>query len=167
MDYELPTISMQNKLSVVILRGKNISEMSDINKMSVHLEQILAEKDRVDLKIRQSITDALLKSANFIILCGYDYGLLSELFKILSHMETLEDKTNLPFVFLHEEPGQSVHSGLNSLITTGGDIGRMDIKIFNQVIDTWTYNDIIGYIDVALRRLGPSTDTQPTQPESV
>lgn len=156
---------MQSKLSVVLLKGKNISEVSDMNKMSIHLQQILAEKEKVDLKVRQTISEAAIKSANFIILCGYDLGLLSELFKILSYMESIEEKDR-PTVFLYEEPGQSIYSTINSIIYSGSGLGRVDIKIFNKVVDTWTYNDIIGYVNVSVRSLGLSTNTSDTKPNA-
>ena len=149
---------MQNKLSVVLLKGKNINEMSDMNRMSVHLEQILAEKEGVDLKVRQNITDALLKSVNFIVLCGYDSGLLSEFFKIIAYMESIT-KEDRPIVFLYEEPGQTIESNINELIRRGSELDRIDITVFDKVIDTWTYNDIIGYINVSLKRLGSSSNT--------
>jgi hypothetical protein len=154
---------MQPKLSAVLLKGKNISEVSDMNKMSVHLEQILMEKEGVDLKVRQSITDALLKSANFIILCGYDSGLLSELFKIISYMESVIEKER-PVLFLYEEPGRTIFPLINSLMTSGSDLERIDIKVLDKVVDTWTYNDIIGYINVSIKQIGLSANTANVEP---
>ena len=54
---------MPSKISVVLLKGKSIGETSDINKMAVHLEQILTEKDQVDFKVRQSLTEPAVKTS--------------------------------------------------------------------------------------------------------
>ena len=154
---------MQTKLSVILLRGKNVSELSDMNKMSVHLEQLLTEKDRVDLKVRQNLTDPLLKSADFIVLCGYDAGLLSEFFKIVSYIESLNGSEKKPYIFLYEEPGQSINSTINDLFMQGSGMGRMDVKVLDNIVDTWTYNDIIGYINIHVKRLGSAGNTQRTK----
>ena len=66
---------MSSKVSVVILKSKSVDSTSDINKMVVHLEQILTEKDNIDLKVRQSLTDPIIKSSQFIIFAGWDQGL--------------------------------------------------------------------------------------------
>jgi len=148
---------MQSKVSVLLLKGKNVDEMSDMNKMAVHLEQILTEKDGVELKTRQGLTDPAVKSSDFIIFCGYDCGSLGELFKALGVIETLEGKEG-PVIFMYEEPGNSINEYLNRILTAGMDLGRVDPKIFDKIIDTNTYRDIIGYIDVSLRKLGtPAT----------
>lgn len=147
---------MQSKISVLLLKGKNIDEMSDINKMAVHLEQILTEKDGVDLKIRQGLTDPAIKSADFIIFCGYDCGTLGEIFKALGVIEGLDGKEG-PVLFLYEEPGNSIYEYIDRILTAGMDLRRIDSKLFDKVIDTSTYRDIIGYIDVTLRKLGNST----------
>ena len=149
---------MQLKLSVVLLKGPNVNAESDINKMTVHLEQMLTEKDGVDLKIRQSLTEPTIRKTNFIVFCGYDTTVLSELFKAMSVVETCEPNEG-PTLFLYDEPGQSIQTHLDYIITAGADLGRIDPKLFNKVIDTWSHNDIIGYINVALRRLGTSSDT--------
>lgn len=149
---------MQLKLSVVLLKGQNINAESDINKMAVHLEQMLTEKDGVDLKIRQSLTEPTIRKTDFIVFCGYDAALLSELFKAMSVVETCEPSEG-PTLFLYDEPGQSIQNHLDYIIRAGADIKRIDPKLFNKIIDTWSHNDIIGYINVALRRLGTSSDT--------
>jgi hypothetical protein len=144
---------MQSKLSVILLKGRNIDETSDMNKMAVHLEQILSEKDGIDLKIRQSITDAMLKSVNFIVFCGYDTTILSEFFKSLSAIEAVEGQEG-PTVFLYEEPGQSIWEHLNYILREGMDLGRVSPKVFNKVVDVWSYHDIINTINISLKRLG-------------
>jgi hypothetical protein len=149
---------MQLKLSVVLLKGQNINAESDINKMAVHLEQMLTEKDGVDLKVRQSLTEPTIRKTDFIVFCGYDTALLSELFKAMSVVETCEPNEG-PTLFLYDEPGQSIQSHIDYIIRAGVDIRRIDPKLFDKVIDTWSHNDIIGYINVALRRLGTSSDT--------
>lgn len=147
---------MQSKVSVLLLKGKNIDEMSDMNKMAVHLEQILTEKDGVDLKTRQGLTDPAIKSADFIVFCGYDCGVIGEIFKALGVIETLDGKEG-PVLFLYEEPGNSVYEYFNRILTEGMDLGRISPKVFDKIIDTNTYRDIIGYIDVSLRKLGTPT----------
>lgn len=149
---------MQLKLSVVLLKGPNVNAESDINKMAVHLEQMLTEKDGVDLKIRQSLTEPTIRKTNFIVFCGYDTTILSELFKAMSVVETCEPNEG-PTLFLYDEPGQSIQTHLDYIITAGVDLGRINPKLFNKVIDTWSHNDIMGYINIALRRLGTSSDT--------
>jgi hypothetical protein len=146
---------MQSKISVLLLKGKNVDEMSDMNKMAVHLEQVLTEKDGVDLKIRQGLTDPAIKSSDFIVFCGYDCGILGELFKALSVIESLDGKEG-PVLFLYEEPGNSIYEHLNRVLTSGMDLKRIESKVFDKIIDTNTYRDIIGYIDVSLRKLGTS-----------
>lgn len=147
---------MQSKISVLFLKGKNIGEMSDMNKMSVHLEQVLTEKDGIDLKIRQGLTDPAIKSADFIIFCGYDCGILEEFFRTLSVIEALEGKEG-PVIFLYEEPGNSIYEYINRILTAGMDLKRISPKVFDKIVDTNTYRDIIGYIDVSLRKLGTPT----------
>lgn len=149
---------MQSKISVLLLKGKNVDEMSDMNKMAVHLEQVLTEKDGVDLKTRQGLTDPAIKSADFIVFCGYDCGIIGEVFKALGVIETLDGKEG-PVLFLYEEPGNSVYEHFNRVLTEGMDLGRINSKVFDKIIDTNTYRDIIGYIDVSLRKLGSSTTT--------
>lgn len=149
---------MQSKVSVLLLKGKNVDEMSDMNKMAVHLEQVLTEKDGVELKTRQGLTDPAIKSADFIVFCGYDCGSMGEFFKALGVIETLEGKEG-PVIFMYEEPGNSIYEHLNRILTAGMDLGRVDPKIFDKIIDTNTYRDIIGYIDVSLRKLGTPATT--------
>lgn len=155
---------MQSKISVVLLKSKVVDNSSDLNKMAVHLEQLLAEKDGVELKTRQSLTDPTIKSASFIIFCGYDCPTLSEFFKALSTIESLEGVEG-PTLFLYEEPGQSVWERLNYVIRDGVDLRRISPKIFDKVIDTWSYRDIITTIDIALRRIGTGS-TSDTGPEA-
>lgn len=144
---------MQSKISVLLLKGKNVNEVSDVNKMAVHLEHLLNEKEGVDLKVRQSLTDPSIKASDFIIFCGYDTGILSEFFKTLYVMESMEDNSG-PIVFLYEEPGTSIYEKLDRILTEGMDLERINPKIFKKIVDTSTYRDIIGYIDVSLKKLG-------------
>jgi hypothetical protein len=150
---------MQSKLSVLMLKGKSVDEMSDMNKMSVHLEQLLAEKDGLDFKIRQGLTDPAIKAAQFIIFCGVDAGTLSEFFKAVAVVDSMEGDKDGPTIFLYEEPGQSVWEHLNYIIRNGVDLRRINPKIYNKVVDCWSYRDIIGTIDIAIKRLGISSDT--------
>jgi hypothetical protein len=144
---------MPSKISVVLLKGKSIGETSDINKMAVHLEQILTEKDQVDFKVRQSLTEPAIKTSEFIVICGSDTSSLSELFKALSVLEAL-DGDDGPTVFLYDEPGIYTYEQINSILTDGMDAGRVNPKVFNKIVNTTSYRDIIGYIDVALRKIG-------------
>jgi len=144
---------MQAKISAVLIKSKAVDNSSDLNKMAVHLEQVLTEKEGVELKVRQGLTEASMKSASFIIFCGYDCGSLGEFFKALSAIEACEGSDG-PMIFLYEEAGQSIWERINYILRDGVDLGRMDPKIFNRVIDTWSYRDIISTIDVSLRRLG-------------
>ena len=149
---------MQSKVSVLLLKGKNVDEMSDMNKMAVHLEQTLAEKDGVDFKTRQGLTDPAIKSSDFIVFCGYDCGILSELFKALSVIESLDGNEG-PILFLYEEPGVSVYERINNILTESMDLRRTSPKVFKKIVDTTSYRDIIGYIDVSLRKLGTAAAT--------
>lgn len=141
---------MQSKLLVTLVRSKAVDNSSDLNKMTVHLEQILAEKDGVDVKVKQSLTDAMIKSSSCIVFCGFDSGGLSEFFKTLSVIEAMEGNEG-PYVFLYEEPGQSVWEKLNEILTSGVDLGRVNPKVFNRIYDCWSYRDITGVVDVKLK----------------
>lgn len=145
---------MQSKVSVILLKSKTIDNSSDINKMTVHLEQILTEREKLDLKTRQSLTDANIKSSDFIVFCGYDSSILSEFFKALSIIEGLEGSSSGPFLFLYDEPGQSIWEHLNYILTSGMDLRRIDPKVFNKIISTWSYRDIINTVDISIRKLG-------------
>lgn len=143
---------MQAKISVILIKGKAVDNSSDLNKMAVHLEQVLTEKDGVELKVRQGLTEASMKSASFIIFCGYDCATLGEFFKALSTIESCEGSDG-PTIFLYEEAGQSIWERINYILRDGVDLRRMDPKIFNRVIDTWSYRDIVGVLDSKLRTL--------------
>lgn len=144
---------MQSKISVVLIKSRAVDNSSDLNKMAVHLEQMLTEKDGVELKVRQGLTDSAIKSASFVVFCGYDCATLSEFFKALSAIESM-DGNDGPILFLYEEAGQSVWERINYILRDGMDLRRVDPKIFKRVIDTWSYRDIISTIDVTLRKLG-------------
>lgn len=160
---------MQSKVSVVLLKAKNIDEQSDMNKMAVHLEQVLLEREGVDFKARQGLTDSAIKSADFIVFCGYDSALLGEFFKSCGIVETLisEDKP-APTLFLYEQPGESIMEFVNYILRRGGDIGRVDVNVFENIIDTWTYNDIIGTVDIKVKKLlnGVGSTAAPSAPAS-
>lgn len=141
---------MQSKLVVTLVRGKAVDNSSDLNKMTVHLEQILAEKDGVDVKTRQTLTEAAIKSSSCIVFCGFDCSSLSEFFKALSVIESIEE-SEPPFIFLYEEPGQSVWEKLNEILTQGMDLGRINPSVFNKIYDCWSYRDITGVVDVKLK----------------
>jgi hypothetical protein len=144
--------NMQSKVSVILVKSKTIDTSSDINKMAVHLEQILTEKDKTDIKVRQSVTEAIIKTADYMVFCGYDSGLLAEFFKALSVVEEAEPEMG-PQLFLYEEPGQSIWEHLNSILMEGVGLGRVDPKIFNRVVTTWSYRDIVQTINIKLRTI--------------
>jgi len=155
---------MSSKVSVVILKSKSVDSTSDINKMVVHLEQILTEKDSIDLKVRQSLTDPIIKSSQFIIFAGWDASILSQFFNvvnILEKHETNDDKK----LFLFDEPGKNCWTDLNRLLTFGMDIERFDPVVFDSVVDCWNYRDIMSYIDLELRKL--ESDASPRDPSPV
>ena len=156
---------MQSKVSVTLIKSRAVNNSSDLNKMAVHLEQVLTEKDGVELKVRQGLTDSLLKTTSFVVFCGYDCAILSEFFKVLSYIEGT-DGSEGPTVFLYEEAGQSIWERLNYILRDGTDLRRMDPKIFHKIMDTWSYRDIIATIDVELRKLGtgsPAGTNPPTK----
>jgi hypothetical protein len=144
---------MQSKVSVILVKSKAINNSSDINKMAVHLEQILLEKEKTDVKTRLSITEPVIKSTDFIVFCGYDSALLSEFFKALAVIEGIEGDGG-PTIFLYEEPGQTIWEHLNYILRDGAGLRRISPKVFNKVIDTWSYRDIIGTIDMGIKKLG-------------
>tara|TARA_S200002703_G_scaffold115761_1_gene101281 strand:- start:130 stop:594 length:465 start_codon:yes stop_codon:yes gene_type:complete len=144
---------MSSKLSVVVVKSKSVDSTSDLNKMVVHLEQVLTERENVEIKIRQTTTDALVKSADFIIFSGWDSSLLSSFFHALSLLEKSDLNKK---VFLFDEPGTNCWTDINRLLTFGMDIGRIDSSIFDKVIDCWNYRDIMSYIDLEIRKLEKS-----------
>ena len=143
---------MSSKVSVVILKSKSVDSTSDINKMVVHLEQILTEKEGVDLKVRQSLTDPIIKSAKYIVFAGWDSAILSQFFTVLGALEK-EDADLSKKLFVFDEPGKNCWTDLNRLLTFGMDINRISPKVFDTVVDCWNYRDIMSYIDLDLRRL--------------
>lgn len=144
---------MSDKVSVVIIKAKSVDATTDVNKMTVHLEQILTEKQKVDVKTRQSVTEATLKGSDFIIFAGWDSMSISQLFSTISFLEKEDESAKEKLVFLFDEPGASCWDGLNRLLTDGMDLRRIDSKIFKKIVDCWSYRDIMSYIDVKLRKL--------------
>lgn len=144
---------MSDKVSVVIIKAKSVNATTDINKMTVHLEQILTEKQKVDVKTRQSVTDTTLKGADFIIFAGWDSMAISQLFSTISFLEKEDDPAKERMVFLFDEPGANCWDSVNRILTEGMDLQRIDNKIFNKITDCWNYRDIMSYIDVKLRKL--------------
>ncbi len=142
---------MSSKVSVVILKSKSVDSTSDINKMVVHLEQILTEKDNIDLKVRQSLTDPIIKSSKFIIFAGWDSSILCQFFNALSVIEKQEMDEGKK-LFLFDEPGKNCWTDLNRILTFGMDIDRFDPVVFDSVVDCWNYRDIMSYIDLELRK---------------
>ena len=120
--------------------------------MVVHLEQTLTEKEGVELKTRQSITEALVKGSDFIVFAGWDNLLLSNLFAALNFLEKQEAEDDKK-IFLFDEPGSNCWGDVNRLLTEGMDLGRIDGKLFKKIEDCWNYRDIMSYIDVKLRKL--------------
>ncbi len=116
------------------------------------MEQILTEKEGVDLKVRQSLTDPLIKSSKFIIFAGWDSSILCQFFNALSVIEKQEMDEGRK-LFLFDEPGKNCWTDLNRILTFGMDIERFDPVVFDSVVDCWNYRDIMSYIDLDLRRL--------------
>ena len=144
---------MPAKVSVLLVKSKSVDSVSDLNKMTVHLEQILTEKDKLDIKTRQTLTDQVIKAADFIIFAGWDAASLSQLFNVISNVEKSgADKK----IFVFDEPGKNCWTDLNRLLTFGMDIERINPSIFDKIIDCWNYRDIMSYIDVELRKLSES-----------
>ena len=155
---------MSSKVSVVILKSKSVDSTSDINKMVVHLEQILTEKEGIDLKVRQNLTDPIIKSSKFIIFAGWDSAILSQFFTVLGALEK-EDADLSKKLFLFDEPGKNCWTDLNRLLTFGMDIERINSAIFDPVVDCWNYRDIMSYINLELRKL--ESDASPRDPSPV
>lgn len=144
---------MSDKVSVVIIKAKSVDATTDINKMAVHLEQILTERPNVDVKTRQSVTEATLKATDFIIFTGWDSMSLSLLFSTIGFLEKEDNSAKEKMIFLFDEPGANCWDNINRILTEGMDLGRVDSKIFKKITDCWNYRDIISYIDVKLRKL--------------
>lgn len=149
---------MPAKTSVVIVKSKSVDNASDLNKMVVHLEQILTEKEGVEVKVRQSITEALVKSSDFVVFAGWDNSLLSSFFSTLSTIEKIEPPANKK-IFLFDEPGSNCWTDLNRILTFGMDLGRVDQNLFDNIVDCWNYRDIMSYIDFKLRQLNENDST--------
>ena len=149
---------MPAKTSVVIVKSKSVDNASDLNKMVVHLEQILTEKEGVEIKIRQSITEALVKGADFVVFAGWDNSLLSSFFSTLSTIEKIEPPVDKK-IFLFDEPGSNCWTDLNRILTFGMDLGRIDQNLFEKIVDCWNYRDIMSYIDFKLRQLNDNDST--------
>ena len=143
---------MPAKISVTIIKAKSVDATSDLNKMAVHLEQILTERDGIEVKTRQSVTDATIKSSDFIVFAGWDTITLSSLFFVLNAIERQEAEDD-KMVFLFDEPGSNCWDSINNLLTLGMDLGRVDSKLFRKIDNCWNYRDIMSYIDVKFRKL--------------
>lgn len=139
------------KVSVVLVKPKQSESVSDINKMTVHLEKLLEDNSSVDLKSRNSVTDATIKSADFVIFCGFNLDILSSLFQTLSVIELTETPIKTPHVFLYDEPGRSIYEDLNRILMSGMDMKRVNPKIFKNLVDTWRYHDIIAMVNQEIR----------------
>jgi hypothetical protein len=149
---------MPAKTSVVIVKSKSVDNASDLNKMVVHLEQILTEKEGVEIKVRQSITEALVKGSDFVVFAGWDNSLLSSFFSALSTIEKIESPVDKK-IFLFDEPGSNCWTDLNRILTFGMDLGRVDQNLFEKIVDCWNYRDIMSYIDFKLRQLNENDST--------
>jgi hypothetical protein len=143
---------MSSKISVTIIKARSVDTVSDLNKMVVHLEQILTEKEGIEVKSRQSITETTIKSSDFIVFAGWDLSLLSHLFNVLALLEKQEIEDDKR-IFLFDEAGSNCWDDVNRLMTAGMDLGRIDYKLFNKIENCWNYRDIISFIDVKLRKL--------------
>jgi len=154
---------MSSKVSIVILKSKSVDSTSDINKMVVHLEQILTEKDNIDLKVRQSLTDPIIKSAKFVIFAGWDSSILAQFFTLINALEKQETNIDKK-LFMFDEPGKNCWNDLNRLLTFGMDIDRFSPEIFESVVDCWNYRDIMSYIDLELRKLESDANSRIPDP---
>jgi hypothetical protein len=146
----MATTNSVKKVQVVLVRSKSANGTSDISKMTSHLEGLLIEKEGVDLKVRASLTDAVLKGSDYVVFCGYDLDCLSDLFKALSFVETAGNLA--PTLFLYEEPGQSIREEVERIIVRGMDLRRISPSAFGKIVDSWTYRDIVGTVDQEVRR---------------
>lgn len=148
------------RVSVVLVKSKQAEATSDINKMTVHLEKLLEDNSSVDLKSRNSVTDANIKSADFVVFCGFNLDSLSSLFQALSVIELTETPIKTPIVFLYDEPGQSIYEDLDRILMRGMDLKRINPKVFKSLVDTWRYHDIIGMVnqEIRIRENEPSAE---------
>ena len=140
------------KVSVTLVKSKQAESTSDINKMTVHLEKILSEKDGVDLRIKNSITDANVRTSDFIVFCGFGLNTLSTLFQCLSIVELTESPLKPPFIILYDEPGVSINEDLNKILMSGMDLKRVDPKVFRNILDTWRHSDIINMVAQEIKK---------------
>ena len=131
--------------------------------MVVHLEQILTEKDNIDLKVRQSLTDPIIKSAKFVIFAGWDSSILAQFFTLINALEKQETNIDKK-LFMFDEPGKNCWNDLNRLLTFGMDIDRFSPEIFESVVDCWNYRDIMSYIDLELRKLESDANSRTPDP---
>lgn len=154
---------MSSKLSVTVLKARGLADDSDVHKLYVHLVNILGEKEGIDLKTRSSLTEAAIKSSDYIVLCGSDASTLSELFKCFSVFE----EEQFPMIFLYDEAGSSVEDDLNALLRFLTDKSRINVKIFKKLVYSWTYRDIIGTLDIGLRKLERDYEQSSVEPELV
>ena len=149
---------MSSKISVTIIKARSVDTVSDLNKMVVHLEQILTERENVEVKSRQSVTESTIKSSDFIIFAGWDLPMLSHFFNVLGFLEKQEIEDDKR-IFLFDEAGSNCWDDVNRLMTAGMDLGRIDHKLFNKIDSCWNYRDIISFIDVKLRKLATNANS--------
>lgn len=147
----MQTSKTPKKVSVVLVKSKQAETMSDINKMTVHLEKLLNENQGVDLKSRQGLTEANIKSSDFIVFCGFSLSTLSSLFQALATVESTESPLKTPTLVLYDEPGKSVYEHLDRVMMQGMDMKRVDPKVFKKILDTWRYHDIINMVNQEVR----------------
>jgi hypothetical protein len=149
------------RVSVVLVKSKQAEPTSDINKMTVHLEKLLEENPSVDLKSRNSVTDANIKSADFVVFCGFNLDNLSSLFQALSVIELTESPIKTPIVFLYDEPGQSIYEDLDRILMRGMDLKRINHRIFKSLVDTWRHHDIIGMVNQEIKTRENESPSEP------
>lgn len=146
---------MDSKISVTLIKSKGIDGESNVNKMAVHIENLLTEKAGVEFKTRNSLTDSVIKSSKFVIFCGFDSQLISEIFKTLAFIESNPQESQ-PMICLYDEPGNSIYEHIDRILMRGIDLNRTYSKIHDRIMDCWSYRDIIGLIDIEIRRLESS-----------
>jgi hypothetical protein len=149
------------KVSVVLVKSKQAETTSDINKMTIHLEKILEDLPGVDLKSKNSITEANARSADFIVFCGFSLNTLSYLFQCLSTVESTDSPLKSPLIILYDEPGMSIYEDLNRILMSGMDMRRVNPKIFKRLLDTWRHNDIINLVNQEIKK----RENEPSEPD--
>lgn len=143
---------MSAKISVTVIKAQNIGADSDIPKLHMHLVNLLQEKEGVDLKTRNSLTEATIKGSDYIVLCGTDSATVSEYFKCISVVEGSKE-VPMPKVFFYDVPGSWVEDDINALLRSMSDHRRVNVTVFENTFFSWNYRDIIGFVETDLKKV--------------